>query len=129
MSRTPEEVAAKAEKMLGKMYDDAMETEAQLKPVGEAAVKRLREEHGMAPTKALTIDRGANGTFLLNDGWVVAEVYGEAEWEHKFAASEDMYEALKAYQQYVHQADGPCHCQLCETINKAVLKAEGRSGE
>lgn len=89
----------------------------------------------------LGIDHGANGTFLhIDDGHIVAQVYGGTAWENILAASPDVYEALKAHTaaRDHHKDCIRCDWEPCEEwwklywiavglTDAAQAKAEGRS--
>lgn len=73
------------------------EIEAQLKPIGEAAVKRLRKEHGMERTvKHVQQSPSGHNWWVVEDGIILGTISSK-ENADKFAASDLMLEALKAH--------------------------------
>lgn len=86
------------------------EIEAELKPIGEAAVKRLRREQGMERPHREIYNVTSDLYNLIEDDVIVGTVSGRNR-ATQFAASDLMLEALKAHKAYY---DHYSKCNYCD---------------
>lgn len=111
-------------KAKGIVYPNAQQIEAQLKPIGEAAVKRLRKENGIERAVLRVVEEGKE-TYIYEGEELHAQVFRSGrKFERQWVAAPLMLEALKACKEFM--CTDICECNLCTMVNKAIACAEGK---